>query len=133
MFKPNIVLNLELENFTDEDVGSEKFMELLGYYQINEVNLSKTSIQLKSSANYLLGPAKIIRATNTLMRFNRTDQIMLVEQMRFENCKVHIAHGVDRLFSNVKRAYMSNCTIKDAWPSLFTSNLKELVIKKSVC
>ena len=36
-FRPNIVLNLEFENFTDEDVASERFMELLGYYTINEV------------------------------------------------------------------------------------------------
>jgi len=41
LFRPNILLNLEFENFTDEDMGSEKFMELLGYYQINEVSLSK--------------------------------------------------------------------------------------------
>jgi hypothetical protein len=73
MFRPNIVLNLELENFTDEDLGSEKFMDLLGYYQINEVSLSKSSLNNKSTANFLLGPAKILRAQNATMRFNRLD------------------------------------------------------------
>lgn len=57
---------------------------------------------------------------------------MLAEQVRFENCKIHIANGVERLFGNVKRCYLSNCNIKDTWPFLFTSNLKELVIKKQV-
>lgn len=73
LFKPNILLNLELENFTDEDVGSEKFMELLGYYSINSVILSKCDLKLKSTSNYLLGPAKSIRAQNVIMRFIRTD------------------------------------------------------------
>ncbi len=62
MFRPNIILNIEFENFIDEDVGSEKFMELLGYYTINEVTLSKSSFVLRSSASYLLGPARKIRA-----------------------------------------------------------------------
>lgn len=72
-FRPNIVLNLEFENFTDEDVASERFMELLGYYTINEVTLSKSSFVLKSSASYLIGPAKKIRASNTIMKFQRID------------------------------------------------------------
>ncbi|TNV84273.1 hypothetical protein FGO68_gene17556 [Halteria grandinella] len=133
LFRPSIVLNIELENFTDEDVGAEKFMELLGYYQINEVNLSKASINLKSSANYLIGPAKIIRANNSLIKFQRLDQVLSVEQLRLENCKIHINHNVELLFANVKRCYISNTTIKDTWPQLFSSNLKELVVKKSVC
>ena len=41
LFKPCILLNIELETFSDEDLGSEKFMELLGYYTLNEVNLAK--------------------------------------------------------------------------------------------
>ncbi len=73
LFRPSITLNVELENFTDEDVDAEKFMEVLGYYSINEVSLAKTTLNLKSSTNYLIGPAKIIRATNALIRFNRTD------------------------------------------------------------
>jgi hypothetical protein len=64
-FKPTIILNIEMENFVDEEVSSEKFMELLGYYSINEVNLNKCSFSLKSSASYLVGPAKILRAQNT--------------------------------------------------------------------
>ena len=44
LFKPNIMLNVELENLTDEDMNTEKFMELVGYYSINEVSLSKCSI-----------------------------------------------------------------------------------------
>lgn len=72
-FKPTIILNIELENFMDEDVGSEKFMELLGYYSLNEVTLSKSSLVLKSSASYLIGPAKVVRASNTIMKFQRPD------------------------------------------------------------
>lgn len=33
-FKPNITLNVELENFTDEDIHAERFLEFLGYYHI---------------------------------------------------------------------------------------------------
>ena len=62
MFKPNIVLNIELDNITDEDVGSEKFMEILGYYSINDVNLSKCNLTLKSTTNDMIGPVKTLRA-----------------------------------------------------------------------
>ena len=41
LFKPSIVLNLEMDNFTDEDINAEQFMELLGYYQLNELSLAK--------------------------------------------------------------------------------------------
>jgi hypothetical protein len=72
-FKPTIILNIEMENFVDEEVASEKFMELLGYYSIHEINLNKCSFSLKSSASYLIGPAKILRASNTQIRFNRPE------------------------------------------------------------
>jgi hypothetical protein len=62
-----------MENFTDEDINSEKFMELLGYYSINEISLSKCSLSLKSSSSYLIGPAKKIRAANSIMKFVRPD------------------------------------------------------------
>jgi hypothetical protein len=131
-FKPNIILNLEFENFTDEEVGSEKFMELLGYYTINEVTLSKSSFVLKSSASYLIGPAKKIRASNSILKFQRIDQVLSCELFKVENCKIYIAHQVDCLFANVKRCHMNNTFIKDNWPVLFSSNLKELVIKRTV-
>ena len=115
-FKPTIILNLEVENFVDEEVSSEKFMELLGYYSINEINLSKCNFSLKSSASYLIGPAKVIRATNTQMRFNRPEQILACEHLKLESCKLYVANGVDCLFANVRRCYMSNIFIKDNWP-----------------
>jgi hypothetical protein len=131
-FKPNIVLNLEFENFTDEEVGSEKFMELLGYYTINEVTMAKSSFVLKSSASYLIGPAKKIRAQNSVMKFQRIDQVLSCELFKVENCKIYIAHQVDCLFANVKRCHMNNTFIKENWPVLFSSNLKELVVKRTV-
>jgi hypothetical protein len=33
-FRPNVTLNIELENFTDEDIHAEKFIEFIGYYNI---------------------------------------------------------------------------------------------------
>jgi len=33
-FRSNIHLNIELENFNDEDTNAEKFMDLLSYYNI---------------------------------------------------------------------------------------------------
>lgn len=53
--------------------------------------------------------------------------------MKLENCKLHIAHGIECLFANVRRCYMHNCQVKDTWPFMFSSNLKELVLKKAVC
>ena len=66
-------MNIELESFNDEDTNAEKFMELIGYYKINEVSVVKSIISLRSSANYLLGPARAIRALNSTFRFSRYD------------------------------------------------------------
>ncbi len=115
-FKPTIILNIEMENFVDEDISSEKFMELLGYYSINEINLNKCNFSLKSSASYLIGPAKIIRASNTQIRFTRPEQILACEHLKAESCKFFVAIGVECLFANVRRCYMSNIFIKDTWP-----------------
>ena len=65
LFKPNVTLNVELENFNDEDAGAEKFMEVLGYYQIGDVGLTKCQINGKSTVNYLIGPAKQLRGSNS--------------------------------------------------------------------
>lgn len=131
-FKPTIILNIEMENFVDEEVSSEKFMELLGYYSINEIILNKCSFSLKSSASYLIGPAKTIRATNSMVRFNRPEQILACEHLKLESTKLYIANGVECLFANVRRAFMSNVFIKDNWPQMFSSNLKELILKRTV-
>eukprot|EP00347_Sterkiella_histriomuscorum_P001578 403371490 len=131
-FRPDVTLNIELESFQDEDMNVEKFMELIGYYKINEVNICRSQLSLKSTANYLLGPAKVIRASNSTFRFSRFDQVLLCERLKMENCKLTIKINCEKLFANVKRAYLANCSIKDNYLSLFSDALEELIIKKNV-
>ncbi|CDW75138.1 UNKNOWN [Stylonychia lemnae] len=131
-FRPDITLNIELESFNDEDMNAEKFMELIGYYKINEVSIVKSTIVLKSSANYLLGPANTFRAVNSAFRFSRFDQILSCQNLKLENCKLTIKINCEKLFANVRRAYLANTSIKDNYLSLFTDALQELVIKKNV-
>lgn len=104
---------MELTNFNDEDVNAEKFMELIGFYHIREVMLSKCYFNLKATSLYLLGPPKILRASNTFMKFVRHDQVLNAEVLRIENCRLNIKLNSDRLFANVRRAYINNCYVKD--------------------
>lgn len=119
-FRPNITLNIELTNFNDEDVNAEKFMELVGFYNIREVMLSKCSCNLKATSLYLLGPPKVLRASNSFMKFVRIDQVLNAELLRLENCRLNIKLNSDRLFANVKRAYFNNCYVKDCLFFLFS-------------
>ena len=132
LFRPNVILNVELENIDDEDMNVEKFMELVGYYSINEVILTKCSIQLRSSANYLLAPAKVLRGINSQLKFTRFDQVLTCHYMKFENCKFFLKLHCDRIFHNVRRCYMSNCNIKDSFLTFFGEKLEELIIKKTM-
>ena len=73
LFWPDISLNLRLTNFTDEDMGAEKLIELIGYYALREVTLNRCSIFLRPSSCYLISPCKILKAYHTEIKFVRQD------------------------------------------------------------
>jgi hypothetical protein len=90
-FRPNLIyINLEINDFTDEHVESEKFMEFLSFYTIGEVVLNSCILRLRTSAMYLLGPATSIKATNCNIRFPRPDQVTNCKSLKIINTKINI-------------------------------------------
>ena len=104
-----IKLNLELHDFTDEHVESEKFMEFLSFYNIGTVILNSCVMRLRTTAMYLLGPAEVLTAYNSLLRFPRPDQIANCKKLKMINSKIHVKVHSQMLFANVKRAHLDNC------------------------
>ena len=98
-----------MHDFTDEHVESERFMEFLSFYTIGKVFLNSCILRLRTSSMYILGPAESIRASNTLMRFPRPDQITNCKVLRIENVKINIKVHMQMLFANVEKAHIDNC------------------------
>ena len=73
LFRPDVTLNVKMTNFTDEDMGAEKLIELLGYYALREVVLNRCSIVLRPSSCYLISPCLILKAYHTEIKFVRHD------------------------------------------------------------
>ena len=44
IFPPKVKIRLDIEKFNDEEVNAEAFIELLSYYNIEEVNLERCVI-----------------------------------------------------------------------------------------
>ena len=57
--------------------------------------------------------------------------MLACEQLKLDNCRLNVKYNVDKLFANVQRCHFDNVCVKDAWPSLFSLNLKQLILKKN--
>ena len=72
-FRKDLKLIVKLFNFCDEDPGNDKFVELLGYYPIEEVRLNGCSLNLRASCMYLMQPPKVLHCLNGFMNFQKVD------------------------------------------------------------
>ena len=68
-FRKDVRLVVKLFNFSDEDPGNDKFVELLSYYPIEEVRLNGCSLNLRASCMFLMQPPKILHCLNGFMNF----------------------------------------------------------------
>ena len=131
-FRKDLTLFVNLHNFTDENPGNDKLVELLGYYQIEELRLNGCSLNLRASTMFLLQPPKVLHCLNGFINFQKAQQVINAVDLKIINSRVYCMHSNDRLFSHVKRAVLQNCLIKDSVFKMFSSKLTELILCKKV-
>ena len=69
---------------------------------------------------FIMQPPKTLICFNGFMNFQRSNQIIEAEKLKIVNSRIYISVNNDRLFSNVKRAYLSNSLLKDSVFKLFS-------------